>query len=94
MRKVILKKDNNKTVKASELTDYDLIAIQFNDGSKGYVLKVSEDQYICATIVLERNEYVSKVIGKNIEDLLNKLISVKQILQFECEKEYRDFILS
>lgn len=92
MKKVLLK-GAEPQIADSDLNDSHFIGIEYSVGNRAFVQKLDPENYISAGFYNKKanDGYISKVVKKTIEDLVNNVGSNK-VFVFDTAKELMQWI--
>ena len=89
MRKVVEMED---IISVSSLNDLCLIRVEFDNGIKGRVIKISPCDY-AIIIPFNNNDYDELIRGNTITDLIRDFSNQAEFYYFEKSEEFKGWLL-
>lgn len=92
MRRVYLKdQEESRPLFAEEVKDTDFVGVQWEDGARSQVVKVSENRYVSVTIGSNNSQH-SLAIFKDYEQLMRDS-QVNNLYVFDSSEDLLGFLL-
>jgi len=86
MKKVVCK-DLSSEVRVENLTDFDLVGVEFEDGVRGQVIRIKPEYYVVKPIA-QNNNYFKLISGASIENLLENIGKVSKCFFFGSPQKF------
>lgn len=81
-----------KEINIADLTEKDIIGVQFDSGKRCFVSKISAGRFIGVSIELNSDVLGRKIEGETIQDFLRQIAGVETVYVFDSLEELKKWL--